>query len=143
MISPQHLIAYLQGNATIVAAVGSFTLGRHTGVPVLPEISTAIAGLMPRRVVVITSSGGPEIVGVNHDMARARMDVRCYGKDVADCWALNDVVYNELRYAWPRQMNGTKVLSFFPSGGGNQDYDPDGDWPFVFTEYTMVISEGR
>ena len=101
-----------------------------------------IAGLMPRRAVVITTSGGPEIMGEN-DLARARMDVRCYGKDVADCWALNDAVYAELRYNRPQTINGKRVVSLYPSGGGTQDYDPDGDWPFVFTEYTLVISEGR
>ena len=101
-----------------------------------------IAGLMPRRAVVITSSGGPEIVGPN-DLARARMDVLCYGKDVADAWELNDAVYAELRYNRPLTINGKHVTQLSPSGGGIQDYDPDGDWPFVFVEYTLVISEGR
>ena len=101
-----------------------------------------IAGLMPRRAVVITTSGGIEIVGPN-DLARARMDVRCYGKDVADAWALNDAVYAELRYNRPSAINGKHVTQLSPSGGGIQDYDSDGDWPFVFTEYTLVISEGR
>ena len=142
MISPQHLIAYCQANAAIAAAVGTVTLGGRTGVPVLPEISAAIAGLMPRRAVVITSSGGPEIVGPN-DLARSRMDVLCYGKDVADAWALNDAVYAELRYNRPLTINGKHVTSLYPSGGGTQDYDSDGDWPFVFVEYTLVISEGR
>ena len=58
---------------------------------------------------------------------RSRMDVLCYGKDVADAWALNDAVYAELRYNRPLTING----------------DSDGDWPFVFVEYTLVISEGR
>ena len=66
MISPEHLIKYLQANATIAAAVGSVTVRGFTGVPVLAEIKADnIAGLMPRRAVVITSSGGPEIVGPN------------------------------------------------------------------------------
>ena len=43
----------------------------------------------------------------------------------------------------PSTINGKRVVSLYPSGGGTQDYDPDGDWPFVFTEYTLVISEGR
>ena len=64
-------------------------------------------------------------------------------KDVADCWALNDAVYAELRYNRPQTMNGKHVTQLSPSGGGTQDYDSDGDWPFVFTEYTLVISEGR
>ena len=71
LISPQHLIAYCQANAAIQAAVGSMLrLEGFTGVPVLAEIKADnIAGLMPRRAVVITSSGGPEIVGPN-DLAR-------------------------------------------------------------------------
>ena len=96
--------ATVQANATIAAAVGTVVLGGRTGVPVLAEIKADnIAGLMPRRAVVITTSGGPEIVGQN-DLARARMDVRCYGKDVADCWALNDAVYAELRYNRPQAI---------------------------------------
>ena len=143
MISPQHLIAYCQSNATIAAAVGSVVLGGRTGVPVLAEIKTDnIAGQMPRRAVVITASGGPEIVGPN-DLARSRMDVLCYGKDVADCWALAYTVQGELRYNRPLTINGKHVTQLSPSGGGTQDYDSDGDWPFVFTEYTLVISEGR
>ena len=143
MISPQHLIVYCRANAAIQAAVGPMSVRGFAGVPVLAEIKADnIAGLMPRRAVVITSSGGPEIVGPN-DLARARMDVLCYGKDVADCWALNDAVYAELRYNRPLTINGKHVTSLYPSGGGTQDYDSDGDWPFVFTEYTLVISEGR
>ena len=88
MISPEHLIVYCRANAAIQAAVGPMTVRGFTGVPVLAEIKADnIAGLMPRRAVVITSSGGPEIVGPN-DLARSRMDVLCYGKDVADCWDL-------------------------------------------------------
>ena len=101
-----------------------------------------IAGLMPRRAVVITSSGGPEIVGPN-DLARSRMDVLCYGKDVADAWDLAYAVQGELRYNRPLTINGKHVTQLSPSGGGTQDYDSDGDWPFVFVEYTLVISEGR
>ena len=143
MISPQHLIAYCQANAAIAAAVGSVTVRGVAGVPVLAEIKADnIAGLMPRRAVVVTSSGGPVIVGPN-DLAKSRMDVLCYGKDVADAWALNDAVYAELRYNRPLTINGKHVTSLYPSGGGTQDYDSDGDWPFVFTEYTLVISEGR
>ena len=138
MISPGHLIAYCGSNPAILTAVGSIPQGAL----VLPEISTVMAGLMPRRVVVITSSGGPEIVGPN-DLARARMDVRCYGAFVGEAWALNDAVYAELRYNRPLTINGKHVVSLYPSGGGTQDYDSDGDWPFVFTEYTLVISEGR
>ena len=70
------------------------------------------------------------------------MDVLCYGKDVADAWDLNDAVYAELRYNRPLTINGKHVTQLSPSGGGTQDYDSDGDWPFVFTEYTLVISEG-
>ena len=143
MINPQHLIAYCQANATIAAAVGSVTVKGLTGVPVLAEIKADnIAGLMPHRAVVITSSGGPEIVGPN-DLAKSRMDVLCYGKDVADAWDLNDAVYGELRYNRPLTINGKHVTQLSPSGGGTQDYDSDGDWPFVFVEYTLVISEGR
>ena len=70
MISPQHLIAYCQSNAAIQAAVGPLSVRGFTGIPVLAEIKADnIAGLMPRRAVVITSSGGPEIVGPN-DLAK-------------------------------------------------------------------------
>ena len=43
----------------------------------------------------------------------------------------------------PSTINGKHVTQLSPSGGGVQDYDSDGDWPFVFTEYTLVISGGR
>ena len=143
MISPEHLIAYCRANAAIQAAVGPMSVRGFAGVPVLAEIKADnIAGLMPRRAIVITTSGGIEIVGPN-DLARARMDVRCYGAHVADAWALNDAVYAELRYNRPSAINGKQVTQLSPSGGGTQDYDSDGDWPFVFTEYTLVISEGR
>ena len=142
MISPQHLIAYCQSNAAIATAVGSVTVRGYTNVLVLPEMLDIIADMMPRRAVVITTSGGPEITGPN-DLARARMDVRCYGAHMADAWLLNDAVYAELRYNRPQTMNGKGVVSLYPSGGGLQDTEPDTEWPYVFTEYTLVISEGR
>ena len=142
MISPQHLIAYCQANAAIAAAVGTVTVGGYTGIPIAKTITTAFAGLMPRKVILITASGAPEIVGPN-DLARSRMDVRCYGFNEDEAWALNGAVYAELRYNRPLTINGKHVTQLSPSGGGTQDYDSDGDWPFVFVEYTLVISEGR
>ena len=144
MISPEHLIKHLQANAIIAAAVGTATVKGLTGVPVLAEIKTDnIAGQMPRRAVVITTSGGIEIVGPN-DLARARMDVRCYGAHMADAWLLNDAVYGELRYNRPLTINGKHVTSTLrPVVAGYRITTADGDWPFVFTEYTLVISEGR
>ena len=57
MISPHHLIAYCQANAAIQAAVGQMSVRGFAGVPVLAEIKADnIAGLMPRRAIVITTS---------------------------------------------------------------------------------------
>ena len=47
----------------------------------------------------------------------------------------------ELRYNRPLTINGKNVAQLSPSGDGTQDYDSDGDWPFVFVEDTLVISE--
>ena len=139
MIAPQHLITYFRAHNAVSGAVG--TAGG--GLPIVGEMNGAIAALMPRRAIVVTASGGPEILGLNHDLAQGRMDVRCYGATLADAWELNDVVYEVLRYNGRRAMNGKTVHAIWPSGGGIQGRDQDVDAPFVFTEYTMIIAEDR
>ena len=134
MISPVHMIRYLRSLPVVTAALDN---GR-----VLEEMVDAFAKSMPRRAIVVTSSGGPEWIGRTHNFVRGRQDVKCYGKTVGDAWELNGIVYNALREAGRANMNGKHVISVRPSGGGIQLREPEGDWPFVFTEYMMVISEG-
>ena len=142
MISPEHLIEYLRANAKVSAAVGTVSIEGVDVVPIVSEISKPLPQLMPRRIIVVTYGGGPDLPGRNHDLARGTMDVRSYGRTVADAWALNDVVYATLRYKGRRSMNGKQVLSVRPVGGA-QGRDRVGGWPFVWTSYSLVITEDR
>ena len=138
MITPEHLTAYLRAHPGVSAAVGA--VGTNS-LPITGELKGALAALMPRRAIVVTSSGGPELPGRNHDLARGRMDVRCYGKTISDAWALHNDVYQVLRRGGRRAMNGQQMVTVRPSGGGIQDRGPEGDWPFVFSEYTLTMTE--
>ena len=142
MISPEHLIAYLKGNAAIAAAVGTVRIGQYVGLPILEELTAPVAAMLPRRAIVVTGSGGPEIIGTTHNLTGGTNDVICYGATLADAWALNGIVYNRLEHIGSLNAGGKHVVSIKPTGAGGQGRHPDGDFPFVFCEYEMVISGG-
>ena len=95
---------------------------------------------MPRRAIVVTGSGGPEIPGTTHNLTGGTNDVICYGATLADAWALNGIVYNHLEKIGSLNAGGKHVVSIKPTGAGGQGRHPDGDFPFVFCEYELVIS---
>ena len=142
MISPEHLIAYLKGNAAIAAAVGTITLGGHTGTAILDELIAGAAGQLPRPLIVVSGGGGPEIEGTTHNLTGGTNDVVCYEYTMARAWRLNQVVYNHLEKIGSLNANGKHVVSIKPTGAGGPGRHPDGDFPFVFCEYELVISEG-
>ena len=143
MIPPKHLIAYLRAHQTILDAVGTVSSGGADRIPIIGEMpsNTPWGTHMPRRLIVVMASGGPDVVGRNHDVRRGRQDVVCYGEDVADAWELSEIVYHDLRYGGRRRMGTVPVKSVVPSGGGIQSRTPNGNWPYVFTEYTVVIDD--
>ena len=143
MIDPRYLIDYLRTEDVVADAVGDFTAGTATYIPIVGEIRDPLWENMPRRAILVISAGGPEPPGRNNDLLIGRQDVRCYGKDVDDAWKLNQVVYEHLRYGGQRTMGGKVVVNIRPTAGGIQQRDFYTDWPFVVTEYTMVLSEGR
>ena len=143
MIDPRYLIDYLRTEDVVADAVGDFTAGTATYIPIVGEIRDPLWKNMPRRAIVVTSAGGPEPPGRNNDLAFGRQDVFCYGKDIGDAWALHGIVYEHLRYGGQRTMGGKVVVNIRPTAGGIQQRDPDTDWPFVWMEYTMALSEGR
>ena len=138
MISPEHLIAYLKTVTDITDVVGNG--GRQPcshcgGVNQGPWRLHAHQGnhrYQHRR---------PELQGNTHNLSRGRMDVRGYGKTVAEAWDVANAVYNHFRHRPRAAMNGKTVISFRTDGGGTQGYDPEGDWPFVFLEYIMVMRD--
>ena len=141
MISPRHLIRYMRDVSDITDAVGTATLRDRDVVPITTSIQDWLAQLMPRRVIVVTSAGGTTPPGHMHDITVGRQDVRCYGQTVGDAWALHDAVYEALRYGGRKGMDGYAVTGCHPTSGGIQMWE--GDWPYVWTEYTLIVSEGR
>ena len=144
MINPRYLIAYLKADPDIANALGT-VMGRGGElVPVVRKIREPIWNAMPQRAITVKSAGGPEPSGRNNDLVVGRQDVRCYGKNEDDAWQLHDIVYKLLRYGEPRRNMGGKIaVTIRPTAGGIDLIDPDGDWPFVWMEYTMALSEGR
>ena len=138
MISPEHLIAYLKTITDITGVVGTVG-GSH--VPIVGELDKALGAYMPTKAIIVTSTGGPELQGNTHNLSRGRMDVRCYGETVGEAWKVANAVYNHFRHRPRAAMNGKTVISFRTDGGGIQGYDPEGDWPFVFLEYIMVMRD--
>ena len=143
MISPEHLIRWLRDDDDVADAVGTVTLRGHTATPIISELPSVLAEVMPRRAIVVTSAGGPEVPGSHHDIVTGRQDVRCYGRTVADAWALHNVVYKALRYGGRRDLEGITAYGVSPTAGGAQSREPDGGWPYVWTEYTIRGSERR
>ena len=143
MINPGYLINYLKATPVIADAVnerGALTVGGQTGTPIFNELIASLAAEMPRRAIVVTGSGGPEIIGTTHNLTGGTNDVICYGKTLADAWALNGIVYNHLQHIGSLNAGGKHVVSIKPTGAGGQGRHPDGDFPFVFCEYELVIS---
>ena len=138
MISPEHLIAYLKTVTDITDVVGTVD-GSH--VPIVGELDKALGAYMPTKAIIVTAVPGPELQGNTHNLSRGRMDVRGYGKTVAEAWKVANAVYNHFRHRPRAAMNGKTVISFRTDGGGTQGYDPEGDWPFVFLEYIMVMRD--
>lgn len=141
MISPEYLKVYLRGRADVQNEVGTITIGSTSYVAVTAETLQTLAKVMPRKLIHVKSAGGPAEPGRNHDIVTGRMDVRCFGKTTAEAWSVHDVVYGVLRYEGSRSnMNGKMVYSIYPSAGGIDLREPEGGWPYVWTQYTMTMS---
>ena len=61
MISPEHLIAYLETVSDITDVVGTVG-GSH--VPIVGELNKALGAYMPTKAIIVTSTGGPELQGI-------------------------------------------------------------------------------
>lgn len=145
MINPQHLIEYLRSQQSIVDAVGEVSVddeGRRA-LPIVGEIDGVLAKSMPRSCILVTSAGGPAVDGRTNDLATGRQDVKCYGETVARAWRLHEVVYENLRYGGQRRLAGKHALMIRPTAGAIQMRERTTDWPYIWTEYTLTISEGR
>ena len=156
MIDPKYLIDYLRSQTAIVDAVGTINVNGKTGLPIVRRITnTPLAPLMPRRAIAVKSAGGPAPDSPRIDITTGRMDVQCYGETIGDAWYLHGIVYEYLRYGGQRTMGGQRtrngqptmdarqVITIRPTAGGIDMHDRDTDWPFVWMEYTMTLSEGR
>ena len=144
MIDPKYLIDYLRSQTAIVDAVGTITVDGKTALPILHRITnTPLAPLMPRRAIAVKSAGGPAPDSPRIDLTTGRQDVQCYGRTIGEAWYLHGIVYEHLRYGGQRTMGGLQVITIRPTAGGIDMHDRDTDWPFVWMEYTMTLSEGR
>lgn len=105
------------------------------------------AALQPRPAIVITRAGGFPVRG-HAQLARPRLDVRCYGATEFQADYIGETVYGRLKALSRRRVTAaapaitpTLVHSVEEAGGPSDLRDPDGDWPFQLRTYEVLVAE--
>lgn len=109
----------------------------------LPEKESAA---QPRAAVLIQPAGG---FGENGyaQIARPRVDVKCYATTPHEGYILSATVHDALKQLQRKVAaagaGGTKALvhSATPVGGPNSFREPDGQWPFTMRTYELLVAE--
>lgn len=103
------------------------------------ELPRADAPLMPRKAVVLTSTGGR--MPLHLRAGWQRIDVRCYGETIYEARVVNNVVRDLLRGIVRMTRASTLVYAATAEGAGLSLRDPDTDWPFMLTAYSVFAGE--
>ena len=136
MPQPNPIIAiidFLQADTT----VGSVMATRVFGAELPPgEVSS-----MPRECAVIKASGGPGSDMNYMKTNRNRYELRAYGRTPLLAWDAHLAVHDALKQMVPNVINSTKLNNAIQVQGPMQLRDPDTNWPFVLSSYSISASE--
>lgn len=126
--------SFLLANTGVAAQVGTRVYAEY--------LDASQNASMPRKVVVLKSTGGPG--GILPAIGRQRVDIRCYGETVYEARKVYRTVYDAMRYSLSRVAQGDTLLhqalpeseglSLIETGGGN------GDWPFIQSSWLVTVA---
>lgn len=110
----------------------------------MPQTESVV---QPRAAVVLALAGGRADRGYMQ-IARRRMDVRCYGTTPFEAMKLANQVYESLKGLQRRRVVGvapvttpTLIHGINVEAGPTPLRDADGDWPMVLTTFEIVAAE--
>lgn len=97
---------------------------------------------MPTPTVVVTRSGGLDVIGQGYqDYGDIRVDVRCYGATPFAAEQLHLEVYAAMKHMRRTTYEGCVLHWARSSGGALNLRDPDTDWPFTFSSWQVLVGE--
>ena len=127
------IIDFLQADARVTTVMAARVFGAE-----LPpdEVSN-----MPRECAVIKVSGGPGSDMGYMKTNRNRYEIRTYGRTPLLAWDAHLAVHDALKQMVPNVTNSTKLNNAIQVQGPMQLRDPDVNWPFVLSSYSISASE--
>lgn len=129
----ESIAAWLRSQAAVTAVVASDRIYGH-------ELPDGTYNYMPRAAVVISASGGPGDATVMN-LGRQRIDVRVYGKKLADARAKYGVVHQALKHMVREVVGGAFLHSADLEAGAVEAREPDTGWPMIFASYRVMYAE--
>ena len=127
-------LAHLMRADAAIAAIAPARVFRDE----LPEGETEATEIDP--AVVVRYSGGPRVGGYL-PLSRDRLDVKCYGRTPREADDLHRAVHGYLKQLRRTTRDGAVIHSVSPAGGRLSTRDPDTDWPYVFSSWSMRAAE--
>jgi hypothetical protein len=96
---------------------------------------------MPRKAVVIRSSGGPAQMGTI-PVGDVRIDFRCYGESPLEAMKVFRTVFPRMKFGTMRKAYGSALLhSARQDSGPINLLEPDVEWPFQFSAWMVKMAE--
>ena len=125
------LVAYLKADSAVAALASARVYGA--------ELAPAEATSMPRHAVVCYATGGQPEHYVK--LQAPRVDVMCYGPTPYEAKRLYLTVYDALKGAEREEQTSALIHTALMNGGPLQNREPDTHWPFVWSSWTVTVSE--
>lgn len=104
------------------------------------ELPDDQAASMPRGAIVIARTGGLPDRGYLR-MAHHRVDVRCYGRNDAEAFALWGAVHELFKGFTRRRVGNTVIETISLDGGLVETREPETDWPLCWHPYMVYYAE--
>lgn len=127
------IIDFLQADAQVTTVMAARVFGA--------ELPPAEVSNMPRECAVIKASGGPGSDMGYMKTNRNRYEIRTYGRTPLTAWDAHLAVHDALKQMVPTVTNNTKLNNAVQVQGPMQLRDPDVNWPFVLSSYSISASE--
>jgi len=124
------VVAFLKSRATLVPLVGERVFAGE-----LPENQAAA---MPRKAIVLKSSGGVSITGNSFVLQDAqRIDVFAFGETPHEAAKLMRVIALELKLLRRSVHAGVLLQSANTASGASGDREPQVEWPRMFQSFQI------
>lgn len=132
-------MAVLNASTLLDTAMGGTALV-HGG-----EIPKGRVASMPERCAVVAAAGAPPMapgMADNVPVSVNRVDVRCYGRTLAEADLVALAVTHALKRWQFGRTSGRHLVHWFQKVGGPIAFrDPDGDWPVSVVTFQMQMAD--